>query len=213
MPRTGLGIQTHQPVQEQAPGLLAGQDPPGWPPMASWGHTPSMLSPHHHSRCPHPVRVFVWSGTQGVWKRKALCCLLYASSNREGSIMFRQLACSTFHPLLDPRPALQFKQPFFGQPPCLLRRLSRAFWKLVVGSGRKAQGFQLESSYSTHLTFTYLEIQTTRKRTRRHWPTSSWCVTPMTRTPLACRCYSTDNGWLNVLLKIIVNPGCKEELP
>lgn len=52
------------------------------------------------------MRVLVWHGAQGVWNRKELCGLLYASSNQEASILSQQLVHSTFHPLLGPHLAL-----------------------------------------------------------------------------------------------------------
>lgn len=183
MPSTGLDIQTHQPVRECVPGLLTEKGPPRmphrpWPPE----HThPSTLSSLHHSGPPNPVRVFVWSGNQGVWERKAfvlppLCFLQPGGLNHVSAISVSHLPSPSGSPSGTPIQAALLWSTTAPLMETLQGLLEAGSWLW-----QKVQGFQLESSYSTHLTFTYLEIQTTRKRTRRHWPTSSWYVTPMTR--------------------------------
>lgn len=113
--------------------------------------------------------IIMWSGTQGVWKRRAFVL----PPTRRVQSHFGNWPVSPIRSLLAGQRALQFKQLFSSQTPHALRDPPRPSWKLVLGSVRQVRGFQLEFSDALHPTFTYLETRRARKLARHHWPTSS----------------------------------------
>lgn len=116
-------------------------------------------------------KIKMQSRTQGVWTRRVfllppLCFLRLGGFNHVSAISWSHL-----HPLLDHHLALQFKQPFFRQTPCISLRFSRAF--LEAESWRCQTGTRLrpECMCSMHSTFTFLEIHTAGKCIR-HGPSA-----------------------------------------